>query len=127
MNNCIKEQSSTIYHAKMPLAHKTRDQMDIFHEFINVGENCIAISNDRKVSNEIHGPYIKLRGCNRNRIQQPMRSISKVLAPLIHATTLDELFHISDYTYPLHIISKSLECLKNAQVACKVTAMKLSK
>ena len=76
--------------------------MDIFREFINTGENCIAIKNNREVGNEIHGPYIKLSIWNGNRIQQPMRSNSEVLALLTHATTLNEPFHIGDYAWPPH-------------------------
>ena len=56
-----------------------------------------------------------------------MRSSSEVLALLTHATTLDEPFHIRDHTWPPHMMSKSLEHFINAQVAHKVTAMKLSK
>ena len=127
MHNSIKEQSSTLCSTQLPLPHKTRGQIDIFHEFVNAGENCIAISNNREVGNEIHGLYIKPSSWNRNRIQQPMRSSSEVLAPLTHTTTLDKLFHIRDHMWPLHTMSKSLEHFKNAQVARKVTAMKLSK
>ena len=56
-----------------------------------------------------------------------MRSISKVLAPLPYATTLDEPFHIGNYMWPLHTMSKSFKHFLNAQVAHKVTAMKLGK
>ena len=81
-------------------------------------KTALQISNNREFGNEIHGPYIKPSGWNRNRIQQPMRSNSEVLALLTHATTLDELFHIGDYTWPPHTMSKSLEHFMNAQVAC---------
>ena len=101
--------------------------MDIFHEFFNAGENCITISNNSEVVNEIHGPYIKPSSWNRNRIQQPIRSRSRVFAPLAHATTLDALFHIGYYTWLPHTMNKSLECFMNAQVARKVTEMKLRK
>ena len=101
--------------------------MDIFGEFINAGENCIAISKNRKFGNEIHGLYIKPSGWNRNMIQQPMRSSSEFLAQLTHATTLDEPFHIRDHTWPPYMMSKILEHFMNTQAAQKVTEMKLSK
>ena len=56
-----------------------------------------------------------------------MRSNSKVLAPLIHATTLDELFHIGDHTWPPLMMGKILERFKNTQVARKFPAMKFIK
>ena len=56
-----------------------------------------------------------------------MRSSSEVLGLLIHATTLDEPFHMGDYMWPPHIMNKSLEYFTNAQVGCKVIAMKLNK
>ena len=101
--------------------------MDIFRDFINAGENCIAISSNREIRNKTHGPHIKPSGWNRNRIQQPMRSSSEVLAPLAHATTFDEPFHIGDYTSLLHMMNNSSKGLTKAQVARKVTAIKLSK
>ena len=82
--------------------------MDIFREFINAGENCIAISNNGEIGNKIHGPYIKASGWNRNRIQQPMRSNSEVLAPLKHTTTLDGPFHIRDHEWLPHAMIKEL-------------------
>ena len=101
--------------------------MDIFCELVNVGENFIAISSNREVGNEIYVPYIKLSGWNRNRIQQPIKSSSEVIAPLTHATTLDEPFHIRDQTWLPHMMSKSLERFMDAHVAKKVTEMKFSK
>ena len=56
-----------------------------------------------------------------------MRISSEVLVPLTHATTLEELFYIRDHTWPPHTMSKRLEHSMNAQVAHKVTEMKLSK
>ena len=56
-----------------------------------------------------------------------MRSTSEILAPLTHAITLDEWFHIGDYMWPPHTISKSLEHLMSAKIAQRVTSMKLSK
>ena len=64
-------------------------------------KTALQSATTKKVGNKIHGPYIKLSGCNKNRIQQPMRSNSEVLALLAHATTLDELVHIRDHTWPL--------------------------
>ena len=96
--NSIKEQSSILCATQLPLPHKLRGQTDISREIFNAGENCIAISNNREAGNEIYGPYVKLSGWNRNRIQQLIRSNSEVLALLIHATTLDEPFHIGDHT-----------------------------
>ena len=127
IHNSIKEQSSTLCSAQLPLPHETRGLVDIFHEFVNAGENCIVISNNKKVSSEIHGPYIKPSGWNRNKIQQPMRSSSEVLALLTHATTLDVLSFVGDHILPPHTMRKSLECFTDAQVAHKVTAMKFSK
>ena len=45
---------------------KTRGQTHIFSKLVNKGESCIAISNNRELGNEIHGPDIKLSGWNRN-------------------------------------------------------------
>ena len=111
----------------LPLSHETRGQTNILREIINAGENCIEISNSREVINKIHGPYIKPSSWNRNRIQQPMRTSSEVLALLIHATILDELFYIGDHKWLQHIINMRLEHFKNAYMAHKVTAMKLGK
>ena len=62
MHNSIKKQPSILYCAQMPLFHETRGQMNIFTEFFNAGENCIAIINNQEVGNKTHGPYIKPLG-----------------------------------------------------------------
>ena len=56
-----------------------------------------------------------------------MRSNSEVLAQLIHATSLDKLFLIRVYTWPLYTMSKNLEHFMSTQVAYKVTEINLSK
>ena len=125
--NNIKAQSSTLCSAQIPLPYETSGQTNIFREFLNAYKSWIAISNNREVGNKIHGPYIKPSDWNRNRIQQPMRSSSEITAPLIHATTLNELFCISYHAWPPHTMIKRIEHFINAQVAHKVTAMKFSK
>ena len=122
-----KGQSSTLCGAQLHLPYEKRGQTDIFFGFVNVGEKCIAISNNREFCNKIHGPYIKPSGWKRNRIQQSIRISCKVLPLLTHAITLNELFHIGDHIWPPQTMIKSLECLTSAQVTRKVTAIKLSK